>query len=423
MAQKRLSTRYTGVYVRITTNPKRKHNGRPDRVFDFCYRDAEGKLRWEKAGWLSEGITAQIAYDLRNAKVSSIRKSKSVNKAATYEHYSSPAVIPQQQNLSPPPFFSIIAENYLKWLERESQYADRERFRYETHLKSVLGNLPLDEISIVGADELKHDLMSKLAVGTVTKCLNLCRAIFYYASKTGVYSGRNPFSSQGGFKMPRGATTCERFLTPDEANLLLEELAKRSPQLRDICYLSLHTGIRPCEAFSLRGGDLVPQAGFFWVNGKGGSREKVTANQEIMELLASYGRKPQEYIFQTKDGGKIKQTSDTLRRTVEDLGLVPRTVEKVGKKEVRIAMSPKEKKEHQRKKIWLHTFRHTYASWLALSGTVTLLELRTLLRHESTRMTERYAHLIPDNLEEQSSKINEILNTARVRSAPIHKKQ
>ena len=72
-------------------------------------------------------------------------------------------------------------------------------------------------------------------------------------------------------------------------------------------------------------------------------------------------------------------------------------------------MSAEEKKRHQREKIWLHTFRHTYASWLAMSGTVTLLELKALLRHESTRMTERYAHLIPDNLVEQSSKINHIL--------------
>lgn len=411
MAHKRLKTRYTGVYVRITTNPKRKYNGRSDRVFDFCFRDADGKLRWEKVGWLSEGITERIAYDMRNAKISSIRKPKSMNGVGKGDLCSSPSISPQLQNPPRPPQFSIIAENYLKWLEGESQYADRERFRYETHIKPVLGNLPLDEITITNADGLKHDLMPKMAVGTAAKYFNLCRAIYFHASKTGAYSGRNPFSSQSGFKMPRGATECERFLTPDEANLLLNELAKRSPQLRDICYLSLHTGIRPSEAFSLRGGDLVPEAKFFWVDGKGGNREKVAANQEILELLASYARKPQEYIFQTKDGEKIKQTSETLRRTVEDLGLVPRTVEKIGRKEVRIAMSLEEKREHQRKKVWLHTFRHTYASWLALSGTVTLLELKTLLRHESTRMTERYAHLMPDNLAEQSSKISAILRS------------
>ena len=125
----------------------------------------------------------------------------------------------------------------------------------------------------------------------------------------------------------------------------------------------------------------------------------------------SYKRKSHEYIFQTKDGGKIKQTSDTLRRTVEDLGISPRTVIKEGRKEVRIKMTPQERQEYNQKKVWMHTFRHTYASWLAQSGTVSLIELRDLLRHETTQMTERYAHLIPDSLEQKSSQIRSILQS------------
>jgi integrase len=74
----------------------------------------------------------------------------------------------------------------------------------------------------------------------------------------------------------------------------------RECRLRDMCYVSLHTGIRPCELYSIRGGDLVPQAGFFWVDGKGGKREKIAASKEIMELLGCYKRKPHEYIFQSK---------------------------------------------------------------------------------------------------------------------------
>ncbi len=39
--------------------------------------------------------------------------------------------------------------------------------------------------------------------------------------------------------------------------------------------------------------------------------------------------------------------------------------------------------------------RHTFASWLAMSGLVTILELRYLLGHESIESTEVYAQLIP----------------------------
>lgn len=135
-----------------------------------------------------------------------------------------------------PPLFSIIADNYLSWLEYESDYADRERIRYETHIKQPLGNLPIDQITVSVADALKHALLPQMAVGSVKKCLNLCRAIFFHAISTGTHFGRNPFSQHGGLRMPKGATACERFLTPEEANLLLDELGKRSPQLRDMCY-------------------------------------------------------------------------------------------------------------------------------------------------------------------------------------------
>lgn len=43
-----------------------------------------------------------------------------------------------------------------------------------------------------------------------------------------------------------------------------------------------------------------------------------------------------------------------------------------------------------------HDCRHTAASWLAQAG-VPLYEIQALLRHESSRTTERYAHLAPDS--------------------------
>ena len=422
MAQKRVKTRFPGVYARTSTAPKRKHNGRPDRAFDYCFRDLDGKLRWETACWLSEGVTEQYAANVRTERMAAVKNPKFLHRSGfpadgqpdSHSGNGQPyqlilADFHSQPAPAQAPLFSVIAESYLRWLKGESKYADRERFRYGAHLEEPLSGLHIDRITITDANNFKHQLLPKMAVGTVKKCLNLCRAIYFHASITGTYSGLNPFSRQSGFKMPQGATECERFLTPDEANMLLDELGKRSPQLRDMCFVSLHTGIRPCELYSIRGGDLVPQAGFFWVDGKGGKREKVAASKEILALLGSYKRKPHEYVFQSKNGGRIKQTSDTLRRTVEDLDLSPRTVVKQGRKEVRLKMTPEEKQEFQRKKIWLHTFRHTYASWLAQSGTVSLLELRDLLRHESTQMTERYAHMIPDKLTEQSSTISKIL--------------
>ena len=45
----------------------------------------------------------------------------------------------------------------------------------------------------------------------------------------------------------------------------------------------------------------------------------------------------------------------------------------------------------------IHDLRHTFASWLVSEG-VELVKVRDLLGHTSIKMTERYAHLMPDRL-------------------------
>lgn len=49
--------------------------------------------------------------------------------------------------------------------------------------------------------------------------------------------------------------------------------------------------------------------------------------------------------------------------------------------------------------VTLHTFRHTYASWLVQSG-VSLERVASLLGHSSSAVTQRYAHLAPPSHEE-----------------------
>ena len=45
----------------------------------------------------------------------------------------------------------------------------------------------------------------------------------------------------------------------------------------------------------------------------------------------------------------------------------------------------------------IHDLRHTCAAWLVSSG-VPLTEVRDLIGHSTVKMTERYAHLAPENV-------------------------
>lgn len=45
----------------------------------------------------------------------------------------------------------------------------------------------------------------------------------------------------------------------------------------------------------------------------------------------------------------------------------------------------------------IHDLRHTCAAWLVSAG-IPLTEVRDLLGHSTIQMTERYAHLAPENV-------------------------
>ena len=51
-----------------------------------------------------------------------------------------------------------------------------------------------------------------------------------------------------------------------------------------------------------------------------------------------------------------------------------------------------------------HTLRHTCASWMVMAGRP-LIEVRDFLGHSTVKMTERYAHLAPENLVDAASSI------------------
>ena len=377
MAHKRVkSSRFPGVYWRETTDPLRKHNGRPDRCYDYCIRVA-GKLKWICAGWASEGFSEQKAANLRRDALAKAARGQDENENGL--------------RLT----LNDAADLYFDWLKNEGKYDEPERARYDSNVRNALGKKLLGDISDDDVTLFKNVLLNSMTKGSAVRQLGTLRAAINHAIKRKKWTGNNPFS-KARMDMPRPQNQGERFLTAEEARKLLAALEVRSPQLHDMAWLSLKTGLRCTEIFRITGADVDRAAGVLWITEKGRTRVPVRVGNDVLDMLESYGRKPHEYIFQARNGGKITKTSDTFDRVCVELGLMPE--------------DPGERaRMDRRKRVWFHTLRHTFASWLAQSGKVTLYELRDLLRHSSITQTERYAHLIPNSVQKKAAMIDKIL--------------
>lgn len=118
MAHKRTrSTRFPGVYWRESSDPNRKHNGRPDRCYDYCFRE-NGKLKWVCVGWLSEGFSEQKAANLRRETLVKIANGEKSAKDSQ-----------EKRTLN------SLAESYFTWMDNEGKHLKPEMSRYDTHVR------------------------------------------------------------------------------------------------------------------------------------------------------------------------------------------------------------------------------------------------------------------------------------------------
>lgn len=354
---KRTATNYKGVYQRESTEAIFK--GKPDTCFDIAYK-VDGKLIWEKIGWVSEGYGAKLASDLRSERMMQIRHGEE---------------LPRQKKKAP--FFQDVAEKYFTWgKDNLSEGGKYERNRYDLHLKTFLDGKRLDEINGFDLERLKQALKQKeLADQSVKHVLVLFRCIWNKAIAWRLYEGPNPLKS---VKMPVPQNQRERFLTHEEADLLLKRLKEKSPLWHDLTLIALHTGMRASEIFSLRGHDLDFDQELINVDDtKNKHPRKAFMTEAVKDILIR--RKPEimgDLVFKNRKDVRITEVSRTFDRTVDELGFNRGVTD-------------------NRQKVVFHSCRHTFASNLAIQGTP-LHVIAELTGHRQMAMVQRYSHLSPD---------------------------
>jgi integrase len=367
--------KFKGVYYRESAN--KRHLGKPDRCFDICFRDQQGKLVWEKVGWASEGYTAQMAANIRAERMRAIRHGDELPK-------------PKRKAV----IFADVWKRYDEWLETGKRRPRDDRCLYRNHLEQRFANKHLAEISPFDLEKMKSELIKEgLSAASVKHCLVLVRQIFNKAISWKMWAGGNPVRE---VNLPRLNNRRERFLSAEEAKLLLGELAQVSQQLRNMAFLSLYTGMRAGEIFALRWGHIDTENEIIHVSDpKGGGSRKAYISPGAKGLFLTMARgNPGDLVFLDRNGGLIKEVSNAFSKAVDRLGF-------------NVGISDR------RQKVTFHTLRHTFASWLAIQGTP-ILAIKELMGHKSLAMTERYAHLIPDMKREAVAGIAKMMQDKEV---------
>lgn len=359
-------TKYQGVFTRAMKSG--------DRSYYITYY-AGGKKVFEKVGKQSEKYTAELAYQIRIERIRERRHGREldIRKKA--------------------PRFSAVADKYLAWAAKNKAregYDDTNR--YNKHLKDSIGKKRLDDLTPMVLEELKSDLYGKgLSDATVKHVLVLVRMVWNKAVAWNLWKGENPIKK---IKLPTVQNRRERYLSPEEAALILAKLKERSSTTHDIALLSLRCGLRFGEITSLRRMDIDLDNGIINVSDpKNKTSRKAFMTPAVREILqARLPEYPEEYVFTDRQGQKIRELSNAFDRVVEGLGWNAGITDR-------------------RQKVTFHTLRHTHASLLAIQGE-SLITIAEALGHKSLQMVKRYAHLSDTTRREAAEKLERTMAEA-----------
>jgi len=351
-----------GVYKRIDT--------KGILTYYISYTDNIGRLRWEKVGRKDNGITPQYCKQLR---------SKRINEKMHGQDISSK----RRKDII---LFDDLAHEHFEIAKLSQKDWARIKNRYENHVKPYIGYKNILEITKWDVEHIVKIMISKgLKPATVDKARQVISVIF----NLGIYHGKckdNPASisrSDNVSIMRRNKKNInngrERYLSKEEASLLLHELSIRNQKVYLITLIALTTGARSGEILSIKFKDIdFNSKNITLSDTKNGDSRKIKITPKVEELLKNLEQgKPNQYLFQTyanEKHSKIPNTYITVANRLFNKDL---------------------ESDDAKNRVVFHTLRHTFASWLALDD-VPIFTIQKLMGHKDINMTMRYAKLSPN---------------------------
>jgi len=367
MGLKLEKTKYTGVFFR--------ENADSERVFYIRYKRF-GKSVTEKIGTKAEGITAAYCSKVRS-------------KQTSIERLKDEAPL----NVKVIPTFDEVANEYFE-LKSDRPDNENNKGRYKNHLKDALGNLKLNEIDsdIVNSlikkkkTEISPKTNKTYAPKTINDMINLTGTIFNFAIKQKDLKVINPVSNHKVEKL-KVDNDRERYLDIDEVKKLIEYLENRDGKeyvneyIMLFIKISLSTGARLTSVLTITKADVnLNQETITIKNHKSNRTYTGHIHSSLKPLLEKRlkGLSPIDYL--------ISGTPSMLSRNAINKVLQP-----IFDKLFNQGLASDDRK----RRVVIHTLRHTFASLLAIQGTP-IYTIKKLMDHSDINQTMRYAKLQPE---------------------------
>ncbi|HEX4045082.1 MAG TPA: site-specific integrase [Gammaproteobacteria bacterium] len=297
----------------------------------------------------------------------------------------------------------FIETEYTQWVQAHRKDAFRTLARIKRCFYGLFGKKPLSDITSILIDQWR---IQRIKAGCTAKTVNVDIATFKAALSKAVEWGFIEIHPLKNFKLLKVDNAAKvRYLTEEEEKQLRVVLDNREEKLRAIreqgnnwrrernyellpnlqnlhfadhlkpmVILSINTGIRQGELFSLRWEEIDLDKAILSIRGNTAKSYKtrhIPLNKEALNILTQWKKQNEneELIFANKEKRKFNNVRKSWTKLLKIAGI---------------------------KNFRWHDLRHHFASKLAMLG-VDLNTIRELLGHSDIKMTLRYAHLAPEH--------------------------
>ena len=246
--------------------------------------------------------------------------------------------------------------------------------------------LKLDVIRRVDIEELKTDLLDTvsektertLSPATVNRIIDIISAIYNSTNKLNETNYINPCK---GVDRLRTDNARERFLTSEDIQLLLDivrdhQKLRKKEQITLFINLAVTTGARLTSILNIQARDI--KDGRITIKDFKSDSTYTAYLHPSVDVMLDSKLKPNDYVV----GGGTK----AVHRTSINKMLQP-VLNETFNADLDI--------DDAKNRVVIHTFRHTFASLLAINGTP-IFTIKKLLNHSNIDQTMRYAKLAPD---------------------------